>query len=400
MKARFLVSAVLPLFLLLIAVAGRTSGATFRWLGSENDDWHDAANWENGLVPALDADNGRTNTITIANGENHPLRFNRADEVLWLDTFQVQNGHLIMDAGTVIVTNSAQTVSRIGGFNHGGTMTVNGGRLVFAQWDSLYVSENGPSSAKLILNDGTIEFFRYSLRGGTRGAVAEMHLNGGVMNVLQPTETGVGTNLVCFNGGTLRAGGNWPYSQQSMANYAFNAQPALIRAGGAVIDVPAANRTAVIQCGLEHSTLEGDPAIDGGLRKTGAGTLTLMGTNTWTGATILEGGTLRLPAGSEMRFAPQEGLPLPNRISGSGTVRFEGCLRIDPAAAGHAGEWQLFDPETLQVVYESTTFSVALTDGTRLESLEDGTCATPQWRFTPETGMLRKIPLASLFILH
>jgi autotransporter-associated beta strand protein len=63
-----------------------------------------------------------------------------------------------------------------------------------------------------------------------------------------------------------------------------------VRNGGAIIDTNGNNVT--IAQALEHSNIGGDNAIDGGLTKTGAGTLTLSGVNTYTGATVVAAGVL------------------------------------------------------------------------------------------------------------
>jgi autotransporter-associated beta strand protein len=65
-----------------------------------------------------------------------------------------------------------------------------------------------------------------------------------------------------------------------------------VQVGGAIINT---NGFAItVAQPLHHDTTSGAPAIDGGLTKTGAGTLTLSGSNTYTGSTTVSSGTLNV----------------------------------------------------------------------------------------------------------
>jgi autotransporter-associated beta strand protein len=63
-----------------------------------------------------------------------------------------------------------------------------------------------------------------------------------------------------------------------------------VRNNGAIID--SNNESVTINQVLQHSMIEGDAAIDGGLTKIGAGTLALSGANTYNGTTTVSNGTL------------------------------------------------------------------------------------------------------------
>jgi autotransporter-associated beta strand protein len=102
---------------------------------------------------------------------------------------------------------------------------------------------------------------------------------------------------VVFNGGTVRA-------RQNTVNFlgeTTNAVEAIhgkwltniiarVR-GGAIIDTAGFNIEikSPLLAGMDE---EGDEGLDGGLIKRGLGTLTLSGTNTYTGPTVVEAGTL------------------------------------------------------------------------------------------------------------
>jgi autotransporter-associated beta strand protein len=69
-----------------------------------------------------------------------------------------------------------------------------------------------------------------------------------------------------------------------------------VRNGGAIIDTNGANVT--VNQPLLHSNVAGDNATDSGLTKNGAGTLRIGGgLSTYTGNTVINGGTLQLPVG-------------------------------------------------------------------------------------------------------
>ncbi len=70
-----------------------------------------------------------------------------------------------------------------------------------------------------------------------------------------------------------------------------------VRNGGAIVDTT--NFNVTISATLQHSSIGGDNAIDGGLTKRGTGTLTLSGLgSSYTGPTLVTGGMLDLAAGS------------------------------------------------------------------------------------------------------
>lgn len=130
-------------------------------------------------------------------------------------------------------------------------------------------------------------------RENTATSAGTYNLNGGTLRTEKVTTSIAGVNsLFYFNGGTLQAGSGSLGTTPFMNNLVH----AYVRNGGAIIDDH--GYTITISQALGHSTVGGDNATDGGLTKLGTGTLTLAGTNTYTGSTTVNGGTLILNAPS------------------------------------------------------------------------------------------------------
>ncbi len=126
-----------------------------------------------------------------------------------------------------------------------------------------------------------------SIAGNAQGT-GTVNLNGGTLATARTVRGGsVGASVVNFNGGTLKA------NAASMTLHT-TLTTVNVRDGGAVIDTNGFDVT--IAKALQHSDIDGDAAIDGGLIKTGLGTLTLSGAdaNSFTGVTHIRTGTLAL----------------------------------------------------------------------------------------------------------
>lgn len=134
---------------------------------------------------------------------------------------------------------------------------------VFWTHNGIELAQNAGSSGVYVLGAGS------STGGGT---------------VLTPyVSGGSGSSTFEFNGGYLQAyvlSGTTNPSENLLSNI----NTVEIRNGGANINPEGS--TAYLTMPLQHSSVSGDNAVDGGLAMTGAGTLVLTGVNTYTGRTL------------------------------------------------------------------------------------------------------------------
>jgi autotransporter-associated beta strand protein len=196
------------------------------------------------------------------------------------------------------------------------TLSVDGGSVLITGNSCQFNIPNGPGSAGgiLTLNSGTVSMpagttqpLTLGVQSGNAGII---NLNGGVLNVAEIVKgnaSAFATNN--FNGGTLKA------VNATFASTFMNGLDRVnVRNGGAVIDDGGFAITIGQQ--LQHSTIAGDNATDGGLTKLGAGTLILTNANTYTGTTTVSNGTLLVNGSILTNAMAATG----GRLGGTGTI--------------------------------------------------------------------------------
>jgi autotransporter-associated beta strand protein len=183
-------------------------------------------------------------------------------------------GYLNISGGMVSVTSTANVIRIGAGYTN---LESSGASILTLSGTGLF--DSSTSTGTIQLGSG--------LSGNTTSS-GTINLDGGTLATNRTIMGGsVGASIFNFNGGTLTANGTAMTLSTTLTTVN-------VRNGGAVIDT---NSFAVtIAKALTHSTISGDNATDGGLTKTGLGTLTLSGTdaNTYTGITLIKAGELDL----------------------------------------------------------------------------------------------------------
>jgi autotransporter-associated beta strand protein len=146
-----------------------------------------------------------------------------------------------------------------------------------------------------VINCATLDVSR-NAAGNTSGSVGVVNLNGGILAVSRVGAAtggaqagGTLTATFNFNGGTLKANASSTTFYQGNASSPVLPITSIVKTGGAIIDTT--NFNISILEPLRHDGSLGATA-DGGLTKYGTGILTLTATNTYTGPTVVNNGTL------------------------------------------------------------------------------------------------------------
>jgi autotransporter-associated beta strand protein len=277
---------------------------------------------------------GGTGTLVLDCGTSRTNRFS---------TLRVTQGTLQITGGThEIYTNDANNIY-IGLDINGGTLLMSGGKIRFTSTGysgmrGTFLITNGIvdlSSSREFLNAfngaGTttvsgngvldVQTLRISQNTGSQNAV---NVNTGGIVRLQRFAIDTGANpkgSVNFNGGTVVVKSSTGDFLGNGAAQWLNGISARILAGGAVID------TGAYAISIKQPLVSG-AAADGGLTKTGTGTLSLATTNSYNGGTTLSGGSLNVNQDKSLGAAPT--VPETNlSFVGNGTLQSGGTHALD-----------------------------------------------------------------------
>jgi autotransporter-associated beta strand protein len=181
----------------------------------------------------------------------------------------------------------------LGNSNASGTLSLDGGNFTGSAVGLNMLLSGGGATANLTINSGTATLPKLEIGStSTSAGTAIINLNGGTMNLTTLTRNSTSANSTFnFNGGNLVVGG-------SSTTYLQGLTRANIRNGTTTINT--AGYDITISQNLLHSNIAGDAATDGGLIKSGSGTLILNGSNAYTGTTTINAGTLAVTGGAAL----------------------------------------------------------------------------------------------------
>lgn len=304
----------------------RTGNGTVNMTGgtfNANGDFRVGGSDENGTgrnangVFNISAGTANLSSLTVARGNNNQNTctgevnlsgtgtINSVNDVILGFAGADNLGKMTISGGTFNIGTAATKWFRVGNWDTSkGQLDISGGSLNLLNNSALKMNGDGTVGANVINQTGGAVTF-YSNAGTTVGGTGDLdlqragaaasnntyNLNGGTLTVPAVISTATtGTRTFNLNGGTLAAAG--PSANFINLGSGTGVARTNVRNGGAIIHTNGYDVT--IPQVLEHSNIDGDNAIDGGLTKQGAGNLTLTAANTYTGPTTITAGTLTL----------------------------------------------------------------------------------------------------------
>ncbi len=262
--------------------------------------------------------------LTMAGGGtlvlDNTLLANNAD-----NTF---SGGVTINSGTVQVNRKTSGKTPLGS---GATIVNAGGTLVGGNADAFGFTA-GFSPATIFINGGTVT----DLPGGIyRLTLRDINFTGGTLTS-DPTNAGDGNGNYSLNGGTVESNAAATTAVISAGTVALQNGSA---SGQTTFTVAAGNVTTGPTPGVDllvSSTLKNWNTLVDGINKDGPGVMSLSGSNSYSGPTVVRGGTLRLVNSTSN-----------NNVASSSAITVNSGATLDVSGITATGGFMLSSPQTL-----------------------------------------------------
>ena len=401
------------------------------WTGGDGA-WNTATNWQADTIgQGIDRSatfNGLT-PVTATVDVNRPigsLLFSGANHTLAAGT-----GSLTMD----VTAPAVPTVTVADGFTATIAAALNGNEgLLKTGTGTLVLSGTSTYGGTTEISQGTLKY-----QGGSFASETHTIASGAVLEFNVPTGTYNGGTTTLNGAGTLRKTGAgtliWPATTATFAlepgalidvqegtltggsyaneSWAINFSDLNIAAGATFDTVEANVRLNKITgsgtlasgypgAGYQNLTIgvdDGSSTFNGAIAnsvapanlvKTGIGTFTLAGVNTYTGNTTINDGTLELADNAQLAFVVSDSTS--NTITGTGIASIKGDFAINTTAVTGTtgGIWTLvsFGSLDLASAIDPATFTVIGFDDPENDGIWTMTDAKGDWSFSETTGEL------------
>ena len=326
---------------------------------------------------------GASGVSVTANGGN--------GTVLNLNAITRNNGStfaVTLPSGTQSATNGVTTTS---------TSSLNNNVLANAAGGTAFATVGGNDWASLSGNNivGLSTGAGYTTTASA-GTTAANYANGNIdVTSSEGLLSGVITpntfrfNTTAANAVTFAAGNNVIGAGGILVTSAVGSNLSTIT-GGNLMGSTIGKDLVVIQNNIGNGLTIASSIVNNGtattLTKSGSGLLTLSGTNTYTGTTYVNAGTLTLAAGSSTLFAVTD--VGSSQFLGTGTVNFNGSFSFDLSGVSiTTGSWSLVDvanlSETFGLTSITSTGGLTFTNNAGIWTSNDNA-----WTFNQSTGIL------------
>ena len=323
---------VLAVFLALAfgSVYGQTTNT---YTGAAGGTWSTAANWSLGTVPTSTDDvlinsnttvnlssNGSAAAMTLSgnNARLNILGVSLAATGITMTGASGNNLPIYMDGGTMTLNGGTGSIATTGGTSYlhiNGPVNLN---LASANLTYLWLKSGGGAASSLTITNGQTLTAAVTYLASSAGQ-STLNLNGGTLNagtMIMNVLAGNITNTFNLNSGILTADTISRDYDGISATFNFNDGTIATRTNASLTISRGANATQNMVISLagtgthtfqaesgrtitvDTTAVLADKAGEAGtLVKTGPGTLTLSGNNTYSGSTTVTGGTLTLNSG-------------------------------------------------------------------------------------------------------